>query len=1262
MSVNPTPGSKSVFKQLASAVSNKLSKKEPSRSSSGGEEGLSETTVVVQRKVGGETVPIRLQPTDNRSTSFGASIQTFEIRPEVQEADTPSSKPQKTAEKANQVSAVLQRNSDPGAKTHSVETPQPKGALAAGKSPSVPMSKGRPLPNVPATTSQWTPQGNVALQKGNLDSAVDLFTKGLEDAEEKKNTPLIIECLTGLGKAFLAKEQWVLASKILNGALALISKANDKENELLALLAELESRFLQKECRVQAKPVPETYRYRKKQLQTMRSTIGDRLKTHDSQKTDIIDFTRDILSLFSTSVAFFLEEILADGYKILGNPPCPFTLISLGSLGRRETSPYSDLEFAILIKESSPNHLAYFRKLVKWFEIQVINLGETEIKIFEHGLSSPVKRGFSFDDGGNTPLGKQSYVELIKTPQDMAQFQSERFYEEDLILSNVLRTAGLLTGDKNLYETYLKSMQEILSKKSNSSLSIAQNRALNIIKGHLIEFEPNMSSNKEEMPLFNIKAELYRLPSFLIAGLADYFGIEEQNNWDKLDALGKKNILCSTAVNNLKLALAKILRLRIRCHLHYGRECDEAYHPAMQRKQIPQERLKGAFIISDEMVNEIVEIYRILLPLHRLFTTASKKGDFKSLAKQDFYDNSLITQAEAYTKVSNYQMAKRLCKQAVAVNQDNSETQMTLINTLIALAEFDEAKKYLARLPQSPRPDLLMMQGLLSSSSGEHQKAKDCYQQALAILRKQEAEAHASIIVCLGNLGGIWLELGKAAEALTCCEEAQVIMTKNYGKKTPFSPLLLNQLGMVHKDLGNFKKSIETLEEALQIGRKMYGNEHSIVGTIYNNLGLAWKLSGDVQKAKEYFEKCLVVKRESLGSGHPDVAMAVNNLGSCYLALGDKQRAMQFYQEALESDKKTFGNQHPKVAVRLNNIGAALKDMGQAAEAIRYYEQALSIDRKALGERHPIVAVRLTNLGSAYAALKNGKKMIEYLEEALSIDREARGDMHPDVMNDFISLGIAWLELEEPEKALECFEPAVEISVNLNNGKMTLDTARIFTYAARAVKILGEEKAIVYFSKVIEIKKHYYGKTDLRLVSALYEMGQICQEFDNLQEAKECFEEAVKLEKTHLHPKDPQRSEGLNYLGIVLQKLGDAKKAFSYFEEALAIDLALGAEHSNVARDYNNMGLAMKQLRNYSQALQYHEKALNINRKNRGDNSPYVGLDLASLADIWEKMDDKQKALQYHKESLTVLKMNFPENHPWIQSELRSIAELNKRR
>ena len=259
----------------------------------------------------------------------------------------------------------------------------------------------------------------------------------------------------------------------------------------------------------------------------------------------------------------------------------------------------------------------------------------------------------------------------------------------------MLRTACVLVGSETLHQEYAQAMQLILSNQSaKKALTIRQERALNIIKGHLFEFEPHIDRKKEETPMFNIKAELYRLPSFLIAGLADYFGIEQQNTWDKLDALAERKILSEEAVKNLKAALSEVMQLRIRCHLHYGLECDEAFHPAMQKAHISKERLERAFILSEDDIEKIIGIFRVILPLHRLFKEVCRTGSFNVLSQETFYDDSLLAQAEAYKKLIQYPQSKQCYQQALALNPDDTETQLQFADLLCKLAEYTEAREY----------------------------------------------------------------------------------------------------------------------------------------------------------------------------------------------------------------------------------------------------------------------------------------------------------------------------------------------------------------------------------------------------------------------------------------------------------------------------------------------------------------------------------------------------------------------------------------
>ncbi|KAI8488432.1 hypothetical protein Bbelb_337440 [Branchiostoma belcheri] len=355
-------------------------------------------------------------------------------------------------------------------------------------------------------------QGDRALQTGDLDMAEQHFASALKLVHQTKPTQPGAEahCLHKLGDVYIQRGKrtedggdFTKAAALYNAAMAR-SEAGGFRDMLAQALKQTEQFFLRHvggvACEIDQYDVDMGH---KNEMRETRGKVTERLETidqrynpytHDQNDPEVRNLetarATAVMELFQEIThdrKTFVDRLISECVGRIGQPPCRYAFIGLGSQATELVTPFSDLEFAILIEDGADyeQNKQYFRNLTHYLHLKIINLGETilpavgikSLNDFYSGdpksswfYDSITPRGFAFDGSmpwaSKTPFGRQRTkdkppLELIQTPGNMAKFQEiDIAVAEGYHLARILRSACHMTGDMALFEEYMNIMAQ----------------------------------------------------------------------------------------------------------------------------------------------------------------------------------------------------------------------------------------------------------------------------------------------------------------------------------------------------------------------------------------------------------------------------------------------------------------------------------------------------------------------------------------------------------------------------------------------------------------------------------------------------------------------------------------------------------------------------------------------------------------------------------------------------------------------------------
>ena len=679
----------------------------------------------------------------------------------------------------------------------------------------------------------------------------------------------------------------------------------------------------------------------------------------------------------SKSMKELITRMVDDCMQVMSTPPCKYSILSLGSTAREEATPYSDLEFCILVEKNTDGVLQYFTDFTNFLHLKVVELGETilpslGIKSLNDYYSGNKeddwfyddgRRGFSFDGAmpwaSKTPKGRdktlsKSWVQsLIKTPEDMASLLSETsIFKEGYHVADVLSTCSLICGDRSLFEEYSDFMREYLDETVNdchsAEVDVGSEYHVNPmpwkqrVLQELVEIRKdyhNSLGNYARRPgiSYAVKKDIYRFPSLIVEYVGKYFDIQCSSSWQTIDELECAKILSSEGAHNLRTALGIAAEFRLRTYL--SNKCQSEHFSSF---------MNATEDLPDNLSLLLLRFFYTVVPLEEAIEKVPLESLRDVMNSELYNDNPKIT-ARMYLQFRKYSKAEEILKDMLQTarrsslnseeDQEIAEICKLLGNALFLLKNVSEAIKYYkialeinaGVYTRSPQPlnlknlgDSYLNYGTAYKNLGQIKEALYCYSKALAIrsILLEESSTSVNQVYHLQDVADVHFDISLV-----------------YKDKCP-------------ADVENFFSHNEQALDIARILLEQYNITYRHYPSLLFDKGLCfYDLRQFEESAKAYQEALdLLYRRRKYDHFTLREASLLNNLGNAVMHLGDLDQARILHNRAYEIRTHIHGKKDDdSIARSLNNFGLINEYEGNYKEAHEFYTQARNMSIRIHG-------------------------------------------------------------------------------------------------------------------------------------------------------------------------------------------------------------------------------------------------------------------------------------------------------------------------
>ncbi|XP_067937148.1 uncharacterized protein [Watersipora subatra] len=733
--------------------------------------------------------------------------------------------------------------------------------------------------------------------------------------------------------------------------------------------------------------------------------------------------------------------LLQDSVAILKQegkyPPCQFALIGLGSITEGEATPYSDLEYALIVEKESE----YFEKLAVDTYFRIGNLGESPLKGFDIGelkgseyLDSQMTlftTGYRIDgitkNSGNIPTGNgrkggHTLTLTVYSLMDLYRQEAEAKFDgfpgdkSDMFSSNVVILSNGETPDSSqVYDHFIAAREHYENSVLNETNAVQQKRLdsfrMDIDKfsfvPDFVKFQPPNNLN------VRVKEKIFRYPTLLANNMKMCLGLHSKRSWEIWTEMHQLDILSTKNQKYLNILLATAIYLRTSAYLNSSSQTNDVqidkYHKG--RHDTVYTVPTHLFVLMGYLLVQIKKCINSAMPQVMTLVDLSLLTEKMTVSLENHW---LLAEVLYFT--GQYESAKKVVSKSIGqpLNSDSDVglweiISQTTLQTSDLLDRKDIPQKraelcaYLLYYTEIYKSAFRFFNYFIFTQEGQHglwkllaahcSKEIGDYKKAQELVRDAEKDMESSES---GNLFQI-------------TDDSNRDTSQTY-----------ESIGSMYFRLSEYDKAFEYHTKALKMDRNMYGeNVHYDLAVDHNNIGLVYYSQGEYGQALEYYIKSLDMWKAIYGAetNQTDLAWGYNNIGSVYYSLGDYGQALEYYTKSLNMCKAIYGEEknHTAIASSYNNIGSVYNSLGDYGPALEYHTKSFDMCKAIYGDDtdHTDIARGYNNVGSVYYSLGDYGQALEYHTKSLDICKAIYGDEtnHTAIASSYNNIGSVYYSL-----------------------------------------------------------------------------------------------------------------------------------------------------------------------------------------------------------------------------------------------------------